>query len=254
MEDKGSLWHNHLSKVLSLSYSLLRTIPSGKLRICSCSAHNEGRDGLAVLWSVLPPWTAWEILHTKGKPTDTKDSNFPVMPPVFIYQHLRAFEISQFLNQLKVWPVFQTGTSMQVASAGQLFIPTDILAQIIKHFSTLVKTTPPFSFFYIVIILSWDPSCRITYIHKLQRGKALQDWKALMWKVRRTYSSACPPQWSTSASSNCPATTGAMSTSIPSKKKQPVLSKQEDEGWHFHGKESGCPLLTRGGQDRKPLH
>lgn len=106
-------------------------------------------------------------------------------------------------------------------------MPTGNIGEIIEYSSILVITTAtlsfsksPSSWYHKILPAGSLGSCAL---RKLQRRNALRDWKALVLEDRRTYSSVRPPQWSTSASSNCPATTGAMSTSIPSEKQQPRL-------------------------------
>jgi len=133
--------------------------------------------------------------------------------------------------------------------------PTGNVAQIAERLSRLVQTTATFSFsksppsWYHKIRPVGDLGSRA--LHRLQRGKALRGWKAVVLEDRRTYSSTRPPQWSTSASSNCPATTGATSTSIPSEKT--TASAMKRRGWRDPTRESECPLLTRDGQSRKLL-
>lgn len=89
------------------------------------------------------------------------------MPPAFIYQHLRTFDITQFLNQrLTCLPDrhIHAGCLCRV-----MVYANSILAQIIKYLSVFVVTTAPFSFFYITIIIltSWNTSRSITYITQI---------------------------------------------------------------------------------------
>lgn len=219
MAGKRAHRHNHFSRVSSWSWALLTTIPSRPFghftRNYSCSACREGRDGLAALSGVLPPSEARAIPHAKDKIMDTKDNNFSAMAPVFMYRHPRPSETGQFLNLLQGWPLSQTGTSRQVTWAG--FTLTGNFRQIIAHLPTSMMTTATFSF----------PTSPSSWHHKTRPAGdvcgAIGYGNRKLCRTEnhgagRTYSSMCPPQWSTSASSNCPATTGAMSTSIPSEK------------------------------------
>lgn len=104
--------------------------------------------------------------------------------------------------------------SRQAPPCRWLFTPTGNFGQITEHLSTSALTTVTFSFSKPQSSLYLP--CRrsgITCITHITETEGSAYWKGL---ESRTYSSTWPPQWSTSASSNCPATTGAMSTSIPS--------------------------------------
>lgn len=260
MVGKTAHWHNHLSRVLSPSCALLTTTASKLLvnftRNCSCSAYSEGRDGLAVLGSILTSWKAWETLHAKGKITNTEDSNLSAMAPAFIHQNLRAFKIGPFLNLLKGWPIFQTGMSVQVTHAAWWFRPIGNFGQITEHFSILVITTATFSFskspssWYHKILPVGDLGS--FPLHKLEmegcagpksigvgRQKNSQQHTSFsvidfcVFKLSRNYWCYVHlhPIWK-----------------IKSQCYVRLTSR-----WCCHMKDSECPLLTRDGQSRKLL-
>lgn len=134
-------------------------------------------------------------------------------------------------------------------------MPIGILAQIIKHLSTFVITTAPFSFFYITIIpVLWDASCRITYTTQITEREGSAGLKSIDVKSQKNLQLHLSSSVIDFSVFKLPGNYWCYVHLHPIWKKQPVLRKQADKGWRFHGKENRCPLLTRGGQDRKPLH
>lgn len=113
-------------------------------------------------------------------------------------------------------------------------MPIGILAQIIKHLSTFVITTAPFSFFYITIIpVLWDASCRITYTTQITEREGSAGLKSIDVRSKKNLQLHLSSSVIDFSVFKLPGNYWCYVHLHPIWKKQPVLRKQADEGWRM---------------------